>query len=488
MPVTIDYESFALDDAELVLPIVDGSDYPVNPSPFSGAGAEIAHELQRAGWDVEGIDVAFRTYHQDGRIYRAISSISGNTGEGPFRLHFGHGQQHEDGVHSTALSHLVVPPGIETNFFSDRSGPSVVLFLTDDWARDGNRLINTSTVNARLEGKPKEYIKYSGSHRARIEPENDSNEYGPEGDEPRWFTTKDLADRINPFLDRLIVHLRRLPSAPGHDDVQPTGDANLRRMAAQRILDVPAGFPTLYTWIKENEGYRLAGHYERDPDDEVKGVVHGNGWRLASLGIGGHHPIPERAYDGFSYAATDPSSRKGHHRYEFDENSLPVRIDLKNLNEIYVVDRSAFDDERARMSVIAEAEGRDEYTPAEIDRFTGAPARTMVPAAEYGGNYKDPVYLIGRRLMGDEARLMKGPITLREGKDGVSVTMLDVDSGTNVDLFRSDNNIRYTRERARRVAERAGHVLHGTRDKGYRTILDEGYQPPVDEPVDLFAP
>lgn len=448
MPVLFDHQKYSLDKPDLIMPSIGGE------AGLSRKGVELAKQLQRVGWEVDGITVKFRTTTFDDRIIRHLSSISGLTEDGPFELSFSnHGDR-------STLCYATVPPGIEVSFHSDGSA-SAVLFLTDDWKQQGRRLIAASTYDARREGRPKEYLRYDAHYHEALRHRSSSDEYQPSGDEPTILQRDDIIARMTPFLDRLIAILESKPTAAGHDDVARDGDANLRRMAAIEETPVPGNMPVLYGWVNEDDVYGL----KMAPEEEhaTRELAMGTGTRLVYLGSGGGNKLHPRAYDGFVYAAENPRHAT-HHRTSRKEYSLPARIELKSLTEVYVVDNAAFMDQRAQLAVIAEAEGREEFTSEELALIETAVAKTIVPAKDYKGGFKIPCYAIGRRLLGDEARLLEGPIEASEDENGVRVTLTDETTGDVVTLYENERPIPYHRRQVVLTAERAAQSLHGRRD------------------------
>lgn len=448
MPVLFDHQKYTLDKPDLVMPTPGGE------TGLPKKGVEIAKHLQRVGWDIDGITVKFRTTTFDDRVIRHISSISGTTEDGPFELSFSnHGDR-------STLCYATVPPGIEVSFHSDGSA-SAVLFLTDDWKQDGRRLMAESTYDARRDGRAKEYLRYEAHYHDALRHRSSSDEYQPSGDEPTVLQRDDIVARMTPFLDSLIAILASRPTVDGHDDLEADGDANLRRLAEVRETPVPVDTPILYGWVNEDDVYGL----KMTPEEELPGreLAMGNGTRLVYLGAGGGNKLHPRAHDGFIYAAEEPRHAT-HHRSSRKEYSLPARIELKSLTEVYVVDNAAFMDQRAQLAVIAEAEGREEFTREELALIETAVARTIVPAEHYKGGFKLPCYAIGRRLLGDEARLLEGPIEASEDENGVRVTLTDETTGDVVTLYENERPIPYHRRQVVLTAERAAQSLHGRRD------------------------
>ena len=90
--------------------------------------------------------------------------------------------------------------------------------------------------------------------------------------------------------------------------------------------------------------------------------------------------VPEKAHDNFSFGHLNPKNSSG----KLETFARTFEVKLKCANDIYVVDESAADNLKYEQHK--------------------AIANTLVPLAEYKNNYKNPVYLINRPLLIDEAR------------------------------------------------------------------------------------
>lgn len=431
-------------------------------APFEDFGFELVRELSRVGWEVPGIDVEFHAAGRGSDTYRWVSKISGVTKDGPFELHFASAQkQLSSHVNQmTGLSAATVPPGLEVHFYSDNSGPSAVHFLTKDWAKDGPELMKIWTTNARLNKEPRRYLKFSRRHGSfNLDFEKDDREYEPKGLEPRFLTVMGVTNTVRKFVSGLIKKLDAMPSAPGHDDINAWGDANLRRLAEVKRIPAPPDFPVLYTWLESRDASCAAGWSEDGTDAERDFVVAGNGWRLASLSC---RDVPERAYDGFSYATTVADrDRGGHVIFSTKSETVPAEVKLQWLNDIFVVDNALHAKAREAGRKLLEGQGRDRFTDAEVNEFQAATARSIVPAAEYDGSFEEPVYLIGRQLGADEARLMKGPVLLKENAEETRVSFTDEVTGSEIELYKSDRVGSYHRRLGRQMADFSAHMMFG---------------------------
>lgn len=408
--------------------------------PFDAAAKALIDELRRVGWEAPGIDVKVRTCGSERMPLRHVSEISGETVDGPFRIRFGRAQgqiaeERPDGSierwsHPTGVSELNLPIRggarrlqIHLEVWNPGDGsPTLYRYVGDDWSRDADRFMNGFKCNAKLNKEPRTYLKYKAEGHgasARFVSDTDlGREYAPEGNEQRSFPAAMVFDACREFLRDAVRRLSVLPTRPGHDVMTVEGDANMRRMAEVEPVPAPEGFPRLYVKVDANDARTAA--LAAAMSDPAEPALCGNGWRLCSLGVPNDpsRPFPERAYDGFNYAFSDPECRSGIGLIGGnDDRSHPIAVDLKYLNDVFVVDEAAFHAAREAMVDIVKSQGRDRFTDREVNLWYAALARTMVPAAEYDGSYGRPIWLIGRPLGADEARPVVGKVRLVRSED-----------------------------------------------------------------------
>lgn len=261
------------------------------------------------------------------------------------------------------------------------------------------------------------------------------------------------------WIEELTSRLAKMDSFPGQDWVPSKGDPVIRRLCHVEPIPVPADFPVLYAWADRDDAYRLAGLGDEPDAPKNDYGLSGNGWRLCSLGAKDGLPVDPKMNNGYTYASEDPAVRASQVVYTVKEDSLPVELRLRYLNDVYVVDNSAFRHAREAAFEKAKSEGRDRITDGELDSCVLATARTMVPYAEYEGGFEDPVVIIGRQTLAEEARLMRGPIRVDLVGEGVAAIMTDDLTGTEMSLFQSEKRmIPYCRWAARTGTE-AGRLL-----------------------------
>jgi hypothetical protein len=271
------------------------------------------------------------------------------------------------------------------------------------------------------------------------------------GDSLKWTT--DQIDLFEDVMLSLAVRLAKLPHSPWARNIRESGDANIRRFFSSRSIPVNADFPVLYCWL---------------PPDEIRNrppgsVVTGHGGRLVFESTPEDHALlPERNFDTFDFASTDIGVKADQGYHTVRETSLPVEVVLRHLNEIYVMDMAARDDAYREVDEIIQRDGRKDWSREERSKIMTAAATTMVPATQYAGGFRRPVYCIGRHLMADEARIMAGLVRVDYDGAAVSVTLVDKKTGMLVPLFSQDNVGVWTMYHAIDVGRHiAANIKHG---------------------------
>jgi len=113
----------------------------------------------------------------------------------------------------------------------------------------------------------------------------------------------------------------------------------------------------------------------------------------------------EEHRDGYNYGFATMPYRSFSGFWGDDPRELETsmfRVRLKDAERIFVVDEKPFLDARENPGV-----------KPDITKIFSAVARTFVPLAEYRGNYIRPIYLIGRPLGADEAKIYDPPFRVR---------------------------------------------------------------------------
>lgn len=389
-------------------------------NPVANWGAAVISELQRVGWEVPGLDVEFVSKLTPDGIRRKVGAIMGKTSKGPWQILFDDGEQQFD-LLRLDVSEVATPPGYRFAFGHDldhRLRVAKQRYEGGDWFGEGEAFL-ARMPSYEPERRPDDRIRHCQA-----------------------------------FLGELLQKLTVMPSATGHDDATEEGDANLRRLAHVERIPAPAGFPNLYTWMTSHDVTSTA---------RQGAVVPGDGYRLSARSYDAVGKLPDNAWLGYSYAGTVAEARPGHCVHGGDEFDAPVEIVLASLNDVWVVDNSVLAKRRAQ---ILSSTGQDRLTDSQLDDCIAAVARTMIPAADYAGGYETPVYAIGRRLLSDEARILRGPVEVREDEDGVSVRVEDASTGP-VLLFQGGSH-RSDLTHAKEIASRVGYLMNGSHSWRHR--------------------
>lgn len=481
MPVVFDHGRFSLAPAEFYWPQTDEQEFYSNP--IERIGGLLIRELARVGWDVPGFTIEVGSDGSGENVVRAVRRISGETDAGPFELVFGSVQARRGRwAICPGLSEATIPPGIQIIYRSDRSGPFAYLYIGNDWKADGGAFVAEWKGSSRQDGKAKTYLRYSGDGGRGVMRHDDDmgREYSPTGPQPKTLDSELVAMKVCGFIEQhLMPKLAQMPSAEGHDDVAPEGDANLRRLAKIERIPVPEDFPVLFAWIERNDAYRLKDMQEAEPDARYGLTT--DGYRLCVSP--GRYGAPSIAFNHFSYASPEPSSRAGHVVHTAPDNASPVIVRLKALNDIYIVDNAAF--ERARHAAVLKAEndGRKRLTDAELDECIAATAKTIVPVTAYQGGFEQPTYLIGRQTNIDEAELVRGSVELVQETGRTRVLLTEHQTGHVFEVFYRAATGPGTVSDAKRAASDFAILHSGGR---FRNRIPEPAEP--EEPDPSFRP
>ena len=372
--------------------------------PFDEVGEQIVRALEARAWKVPGFSVEFRDYGSGAQKLRYVSSIESDQSaidlaHHDVRIEFGRPQGLLPGGcwNDTAAVNEVRLPRSSLRVYDDESGPTYNVYVGDAWERD--RSSWWSRPNARLNKEPRQGVKYSG-HRpyrgraATLTWDKDGREYGPEGEEPESFRTDAVMEKVRAYLHDVV-----LPAI----ETYPVADA-IEVYTEPPPIPMPAGTGPFFSYGDHRDARRI--ELGKKCLDELQLAdrygLNGSGWRLAPLGIKSGPDLPAVAFDGFLWCGTTPNVPGDHGRWSDDQL---IKVIPKDARGIYVADHAAY---AKRREVLAEAfKGqRDRFTDAEVNDFVRARACTIVPIAEYKGNYEEPIYLINRELDFDEVEVI----------------------------------------------------------------------------------
>ncbi len=406
MPVKVEYNQFRFSQARYNKPQdveLFGCD---KANEFIKTANDIVRQIARAGWDIPGVDVTIRYYGSGKSIMKYCSSVSFDADQG-------------DGATEKV-----------TLGFANKAGPSV-----GRW----NSLGSASQF--------------------KIGEEELSLNSDRSGDWRKHAKLDKAVAAITPMLEKL----RSLPSKEGFDVDHPEGDINLREICTTVPTPAPADFPTIYAWVERSDAYKALGIVDRHKDDDYardeEFRLSGNGWRFVTTDWGiKWDEIPAGGWEGYEYASPDINVRPSGLTHT-SSGILPVEVNLKHLDDIYVADMAPYEKAREEDWKRAKAEGRKEYTNKEIGDQRRASIVTFVPAAEYKGGYEKPVYMIGRQLHADEARGMAGPVSVAMEDGFVVARMRDVATDRDVIIYEGGNELYHKNSALRDARELAG-IFH----------------------------
>ena len=349
---------------------------------------ELAQLVAQKGWNIPGIDVEFWVGGTDDkpvhRIWRLKGTLPGRRWEIGFSRD---GYEFEDKCVNTTPQHVEFP-GYDMDIYSDGSG-SCCRYVGDNWEADEEDFVNSSKIHSKMDKKPRTYLKYDLRGTTFVHTNDCGREYEPEGDEPESFETWEVLAAADQFFGGVIDSLKRMPDAP-KGAYQSWID-----LAKIDLVPAPENMPTLFVTKRVYSG-----------ETEGKVILSGSGKRLVSLdrAYNKKFPVPEIATEGFDYGFALPpyTSRAWGDDPYWHENRI-YKVDLKYANDIFVIDEKPFMDCWGYHSDVMEDEDRVLLTQDEVDERYQVAAKTLVPLAEYKGDYAQPIYLIHRPLWADEA-------------------------------------------------------------------------------------
>ncbi len=157
--------------------------------------------------------------------------------------------------------------------------------------------------------------------------------------------------------------------------------------------------------------------YARDPSKfSVDTKFIGRHRLLLELGVTRNDDVPEIAAGSFLWCGLGDNASipfreikiHGFDRLEESEVFL-IRLELKDTSRIYVVDHAPWEKRREELDRLVQDYYSRQFTKPEMEDFVLARAQTIIPIAEYRGNYEKPVVLVRRPLSIKEIRVVHGP-------------------------------------------------------------------------------
>ncbi len=377
-------------------------------SPLDRLVTRAWDELERAGWDVPGIDVTFAVNGTGHDLLRYVSRLSGTVGGTPFEIL---AEQPEGQPGTVLAAKEVAIPGYR--IVTGAGHPRLFVHTGQVLADDPDRLlVGISRSSSPFRCRHNLYFQTADrDFLSHVEGT------GSEIPERTQFSRDEAYDLFIPFLKNVFIpYLKSWPER----------NVGLNEIFAAQ--EVPAAdVPTLYAWVHRMTWNRVrnfqAGQEERS---RFRYALSGNGYRVLPLHVRNDGSALPIAHEGFSWMLPDPDlawTQRSKANFENEEGFL-LSVRLKTSNDVYVVDNS----------ILADCKGDPN---AQTSR---AFARTLVPLSEYAGTHGDPVYVTTRQIGIDEVTPI--PLDLycrRAGETAFTPIQIDGEAG-GAELHREGQN------------------------------------------------
>ena len=377
--------------------------------PFDEVTERIVRELEKRNWSVPGITVDFHTYGTGEAKYRRVEYVYGEN----FKLYFCRPQGTlPSKLNDTAAIHELWIPNEELTVYDDGSGPTYFLYVGDDWNLDKSWFMDSIKIHSKLRKKPRKYIRYKRNLTTVNELIYDDDldrEYEPEGDEPRRISIPETYNRFKTYLEENV--LQYIESFPEEEAVEEP---------AVELIPYEGPWKEIFSLCDYDEKRRITqGMIDLQKlTPENRHAYFGSGRRLVGLSVQNTCNFPEKAYDGFIWADTNPEAMDYGCLNKQVKNAMGsirddflVSISLKYANDVYVVDNALFDE--TRMRLFEQIAPRDTLTDEELYLVYAERAKTLIPITEYKGGYKEPLVLICRELDFDEINWISEDVVKR---------------------------------------------------------------------------
>lgn len=372
---------------------------------FDEVSEQIVRALHARDWKVPGLAVTFYDYGSGAQKLRHVDCITSeqsaiDLGQHDVRIHYGRSQGCLPGGqwNDVAAVSEVRYGKRSLTVYEDESGPTFYVYVGDSWETD--RSTWWTRPNMKLNNEPRVCIKYSGRNHYRGQRatdlvwDQDSREYGPEGEEPQSFRSGVVQQEVRTYLQGILAIIEEFPVVDVIADV----------CAEPPPIPFPSVVGPFFAYGDGRDAHRIT-QGKKSVDDlrlsDRYGMT-GSGYRLAPLGIKRGPDMPEVAFDGFLWCGTTPNVPGEHGRYSNDQL---IKVTPKDARGIYVADHAVYEKRRKALGE-AIKDQRDCFTQEEVNDFIRARACTIVPILDYKGDYEDPVYLINRELGFDEVEVI----------------------------------------------------------------------------------
>lgn len=173
--------------------------------PFDEACSRIVAALAARDFAVPGLRVTFHSYGSGDQKMRMVSEILGDD----VRIWFCREQGLLPGgrLNDIAAVSTIGIPEMSLTVYGDRSEPSLVMYVGDDWAKDRDLFWGGTHVNSRLYGEPRRYLRYRGIDEGGLLGHDDDlgREYSPTKAEPTHYVTREVMERVRAHLVDVVL-------------------------------------------------------------------------------------------------------------------------------------------------------------------------------------------------------------------------------------------------------------------------------------------
>lgn len=386
--------------------------------PVDEVVENIVSALEKRHWKVDGIEVKFHDFGTGQEKFRRVDTIEGEN----FRLWFCRvqGKINQEWNDASAVTELNIPLK-ELHIYDDESGPTLFLYVGNNWEKDKNKFVHGPKVNSKLYKKPKTYLLYKGECRCMstsldlwnrlphthlgsrpplLAHDNDLNrEYESEGDEPKEFLTSKIMEEFRVWLDENV--LKPLVSLP-------LPDGPLVEEVEEEI-PFPDSIGPLFTFGDWRDLERITAG-KKNPEalkaSQRYGML-GSGKRLTALSDGDRQ-TPQIAYEGFLWCGITALQQDVDYEdlvipgfYRWDNNVL-IQLLPKKANDIYIADYGPAEGFRKDCFEVV-----TKLTDEQLATYLCMPGKTIIPIHEYKGDFSLPVVLVNRELDFSEVEILK---------------------------------------------------------------------------------
>lgn len=179
--------------------------------PVDEVCEKIVRELEKRDWNVPDIKVKFRSCGG----FPMVDLITGQS----FKISFGRaqGQLSPQYYNTAAVSEIVIPMK-ELHLFEDESGPTLNIYVGDDWEAEKVWFMTSSKVHTKLSGQPRRHLRYSGSASTterityrKIRPtylihNNDlGREHNLKNGDPKFYVTQEVMKDFKTWLENNVL-------------------------------------------------------------------------------------------------------------------------------------------------------------------------------------------------------------------------------------------------------------------------------------------